>query len=72
MLRSRGSTARKTIDCLIATFCTREHHFLLHRDRGFDPFENFLRSRSFTPEPVVDGSTRHKHLASVLARPPTR
>jgi predicted nucleic acid-binding protein len=41
-LRSRGHTVRKTIDCLIATFCLREGHSLLHRDRDFDPFERFL------------------------------
>ena len=41
-LRSRGDTVRKTIDCLIATFCLREQHSLLHRDRDFDPFEKFL------------------------------
>ena len=41
-LRSRGHTVRKTIDCLIATFCIREQHSLLHRDRDFDPFERFL------------------------------
>ena len=41
-LRSRGHTVRKTIDCLIATFCIREQHSLLHRDRDFDPFEKFL------------------------------
>jgi len=41
-LRSRGHTVRKTIDCLIATFCIREHHSLLHRDRDFDPFEKLL------------------------------
>lgn len=41
-LRSRGHTVRKTIDCLIATFCIREEHSLLHRDRDFDPFETFL------------------------------
>jgi predicted nucleic acid-binding protein len=41
-LRSRGHTVRKTIDCLIATFCLREQHSLLHRDRDFDPFEKFL------------------------------
>ena len=41
-LRSRGHTVRKTIDCLIATFCIREEHSLLHRDRDFDPFEEFL------------------------------
>jgi predicted nucleic acid-binding protein len=41
-LRRRGHTVRKTIDCLIATFCLREQHSLLHRDRDFDPFEEFL------------------------------
>ena len=41
-LRSRGHTVRKTIDSLIATFCIRERHSLLHRDRDFDPFERFL------------------------------
>ena len=41
-LRRRGRTVRKTIDCLIATFCIREGHSLLHRDRNFDPFEKFL------------------------------
>ena len=41
-LRSRGHTVRKTIDCLIATFCLREQHALLHRDRDFDPFEKYL------------------------------
>ena len=41
-LRSRGHTVRKTIDCLIATFCIRGEHSLLHRDRDFDPFEKFL------------------------------
>ena len=41
-LRGRGHTVRKTIDCLIATFCLRGEHSLLHRDRDFDPFEKFL------------------------------
>ncbi len=41
-LRDRGFTIRKTIDCWIATFCLREDHTLLHRDRDFDPFERFL------------------------------
>jgi hypothetical protein len=41
-LRSRGHTVPKTIDCLIATFCLRGRHSLLHRDRDFDPFEKFL------------------------------
>jgi predicted nucleic acid-binding protein len=42
LLRSRGRTVRKTIDCLIATFCLREQHALLHRDRDFAPFEQLL------------------------------
>ena len=42
ILRNRGHTVRKTIDCLIATFCIREGHSLLHRDRDFDPFERYL------------------------------
>jgi predicted nucleic acid-binding protein len=41
-LRSRGHTVRKTIDCLIATFCLRGQHSLLHKDRDFDPFEKLL------------------------------
>ena|ERR1700690_951365 len=41
-LRQRGRTVRKTIDCLIATFCLRHGHSLLHRDRDYDPFEAFL------------------------------
>jgi predicted nucleic acid-binding protein len=41
-LRQRGRTVRKTIDCLIATFCLREGHALLHVDRDFDAFENQL------------------------------
>jgi predicted nucleic acid-binding protein len=41
-LRRRGHTVRKTIDCLIATFCLRHGHSLLHRDRDYDHFEDFL------------------------------
>jgi predicted nucleic acid-binding protein len=41
-LRQRGHTVRKTIDCLIATFCLRHGHSLLHRDRDFDHFEQIL------------------------------
>jgi len=49
-LRGRGHTVRKTIDCLIATFCLREGHSLLHRDRDFDPFERFLRLSVIHPQ----------------------
>ena len=48
-LRSRGYTVRKTIDCVIATFCIREGHTLLHRDRDFDPFETVLDLRVVHP-----------------------
>ena len=41
-LRRHGLTVRKTVDCLIATFCIEENHQLLHRDRDFDPFEKYL------------------------------
>jgi predicted nucleic acid-binding protein len=41
-LRSKGRTVRKTIDCIIATFCIREGHQLLHSDRDFDAFEQRL------------------------------
>ncbi len=42
LLRGRGRTVRKTIDCLIATFCLRDGHALLHSDRDFDAFEDLL------------------------------
>ena len=41
-LRSRGRTVRKTIDCLIATFCLVNNHELIHNDRDFDHFEQVL------------------------------
>ena len=49
-LRTLGYTVRKTIDCLIATFCLVEGHSLLHRDRGFDPFEKLLGLAVIHPE----------------------
>jgi predicted nucleic acid-binding protein len=42
VLQRRGITVHKTIDCLIATFCIQEGHELLHRDKDFQGFENFL------------------------------
>jgi predicted nucleic acid-binding protein len=48
-LRARGLTVRKTIDCLIATFCIIEGHALLHNDRDFDPFEEALALRVIHP-----------------------
>jgi predicted nucleic acid-binding protein len=41
-LRQRGRPVRKTIDCSIATFCILHGHSLLHRDRDYDHFEDFL------------------------------
>lgn len=48
-LRARGLTVRKTIDCLIATFCIIDGHSLLHSDRDFDPFEEMLALRVVHP-----------------------
>ena len=42
LLRKRGVTIRKTIDCFIATFCIQNDYELLHSDRGFDHFEEHL------------------------------
>ncbi|HEU4778454.1 MAG TPA: PIN domain nuclease [Steroidobacteraceae bacterium] len=41
-LRAAGRTIRNTIDVLIASYCIRHHHSLLHRDRDFDAFEKVL------------------------------
>ena len=41
-LRKKGITVRKTIDCIIATFCIEENHSLVHRDSDFDGFEKHL------------------------------
>ncbi|HEY6848098.1 MAG TPA: PIN domain nuclease [Terracidiphilus sp.] len=49
LLRSHGRTVRKTIDCLIATFCVVEGHALLHHDHDFDPFEKHLGLRVIHP-----------------------
>ncbi len=48
-LRRRGKTVRKTIDVLIATFCLLEAHSLLHSDRDFDPFEEWLGLKVIHP-----------------------
>jgi hypothetical protein len=41
-IRAKGRTVRKMVDCLIATFCLREGHMLLHNDRDYDVFEQNL------------------------------
>lgn len=48
-LQSQGHAIRKTIDCLIATFCLTEEHSLLHRDHNFDPFEKHFGLRVIHP-----------------------
>ncbi|MES4787667.1 MAG: PIN domain nuclease [Nitrospiraceae bacterium] len=44
-LRAQGYTVRRTIDCLIATFCLVNDHALLHSDGDFDLFERGLGLR---------------------------
>ena len=41
-LRQQGHAVRKTVNLLIAAYCIREDHLLLHRDRDFDVFEKSL------------------------------
>ena len=41
-LRKRGITVRKTIDTIIATFCIENRYQLIHNDKDFDPFEEYL------------------------------
>ena len=44
-LRNSGTTVRKTIDVIIATFCIENDFDLLHNDRDFDPMESMLGLR---------------------------
>lgn len=41
-LRQKGITVRKTMDCLIATYCIENDHELLHNDADFDGYEKHL------------------------------
>lgn len=41
-LQKRGFTVRKTVDCIIASFCIDGGHQLLHKDRDFHAFEAHL------------------------------
>ena len=43
LLRKKGVTVRKTIDVLIATFCIEMKLSLLHSDRDFEPFHEYLK-----------------------------
>jgi predicted nucleic acid-binding protein len=42
ILRKKGVTIRKTIDMILATFCTNNNIKLLHADKDFLPLEEFL------------------------------
>ncbi len=44
-LRGLGITVRKTIDTVIATRCIESGYDLLHCDRDFDPFVEYLGLR---------------------------
>jgi predicted nucleic acid-binding protein len=48
-LRRRGITVRKTVDCIIATFCIERNFPLLYADRDFDPFVRSLGLTSALP-----------------------
>ena len=41
-LRQKGATVRKTTDCIIATWCIENGMPLLHSDRDFQPFHDYL------------------------------
>ena len=45
-LRSLGFTILKTVDTILATKCIMSGFELLHNDRDFFPFENFLGLRA--------------------------
>jgi len=48
-LRKMGITVRKTIDVFIATWCILNQTPLLHGDRDFSPFENYLGLMALHP-----------------------
>jgi predicted nucleic acid-binding protein len=49
LLRKKGVTVRKTIDVLIATFCIDKDIPLLHSDKDFEPFHQYLKLRKAAP-----------------------
>ena len=46
LLRKKGIIIRKTIDCLIATYCIENKLPLLYSDNDFDPFTKHLSLKS--------------------------
>ncbi|MBF2097369.1 MAG: PIN domain nuclease [Gloeomargaritaceae cyanobacterium C42_A2020_066] len=49
VLRRCGVTVRKTVDCIIATFCIERGLPLLYTDRDFEPFAKSLGLVSALP-----------------------
>jgi predicted nucleic acid-binding protein len=47
LLRKKGVTVRKTIDTIIATFCIENKYTLLHNDKDFEPFEKYLKLKTY-------------------------
>ena len=45
-LRKKGLTVRKTMDCLIATYCIQNNLPLLYSDKDFDAFSKHLGLKS--------------------------
>jgi predicted nucleic acid-binding protein len=41
-LRRKGATVQQTTDCIIATWCIENQLPLLHCDRDFQPFHDYL------------------------------
>ena len=41
-LRKKGVTIRKSIDCIIATFCIESRCSLISNDKDFQPFQQYL------------------------------
>ena len=41
-LRAKGITVRKSVDCIIATYCIENDITLLHNDKDFIPFSEHL------------------------------
>jgi hypothetical protein len=51
-LQRLGITVRKTIDCIVATFCIEEGYQLIHNDSDFDQFEHHLGLRVLHPPAI--------------------
>jgi predicted nucleic acid-binding protein len=69
-LRQQGYTVRKTIDCLIATFCLQPKHELLHRDHDFDCFEKLVGLKVVAS--VMSAQRLKRELSSSAARAKSR